>query len=131
MDALRLRWCAPFRTLRDGRVLRRIARGSLICRMQRFEEGNERSGLRRAQVFPVSRHIAAPLDHLADELVLREPNGNAIQGRASLPSGFTQRMAVAALFALEDKCASPLKRRCAAEEFIRHRISAPGVHVRT
>jgi hypothetical protein len=46
--------------------------------MQRFEKRNECRCFRRTQIVPICRHIAASLDDLADELVLREPYGNAV-----------------------------------------------------
>src|SRR5258707_6072941 len=48
-----------------------IARGSLSCRMQCFEKRDECCRFRRTQILSVCRHVAAALDHLADELVLR------------------------------------------------------------
>src|SRR6266446_10191130 len=82
-------------------IARCIARGSLPSRMQGFEKCDERRGLCRTQVLPVRRHVAASLDHLADELVLREPHGDAIERRPSLSAEFTERMAIAALLHLK------------------------------
>jgi hypothetical protein len=76
--------------------------------MERFEKCHECRCLRRTQVLAVGWHVAASLDHLADELVLRESRGNAVQSRPSLPSRLTEGMAIAALFNLKDECASPL-----------------------
>src|SRR5258707_882735 len=120
-----------FLALAKHDIARRIARGSLPSRMQGLKKGDERRGFRRTQVLPIRGHVAASLDHLADELVLRQPHSDAIQRRASLPAHLTQRMAVAALFDLKDECALTLHRGCAMEKSLRHRITAPGVHVRT
>src|SRR2546422_7815209 len=98
--------------------------------MQRLQKCDERSCFRWAQVLPIRRHVAASLDHLPDELVLREPYGNAVQRRTSLPAAFSKKMAVAALLHLKNERALPLKRSCAAQKSLRHRIAAPGVHVR-
>ena len=106
-------------------------RGGLARRMQGLEKGYERGGFRWTQILSVRRHIAAALNHLPDELVLREPHGNAVQSRPSLPTAFSKGMAVAALLDLKDQSALPLKRSCAMKKSIRHGITAPCVHVRT
>src|SRR5258706_4168717 len=118
-------------TLAEHHTARRIARGSLPGRMQSLEKCDERRGLCRTQVLPVRRHVAASLDHLADELVLREPHGDAIQRRASLPAQLPEGMAVAALLDLKNKCALPLQGRCGMKKTLRHRITAPSAHVLT
>src|SRR5580658_8160939 len=127
-----LRLCARafFLGVTKHHIARRVARWGLVWRMQRFEKCHERRCLRRTQVLSVRRHVSASLDDLADELVLREPRGNAVQSRTSLASRVAEGMAVAALLALKNQRALPLKRRCAAEESVRHRIAAPGIHVR-
>ena len=112
MGVLGLRGSVTLRTFRDGCIARRIAGWSLVWRMQRFEKCHECRCLRRTQVLAIGWHVAASLDHLANELVLREPHGNTVQRRPSLPSRLTEGMAIAALFNLKDKCASPLERRC-------------------
>src|SRR5580704_3569683 len=113
-----------------GFAKRRIMRRSLPSRMQGFEECDERRCFRWTQVFPERWHVAASLDHLANELVLREPDGNAVQSRASLAATLPEGVAVATLLGLKDERALPLKRG-AMQEFLRHGITAPGVHVRT
>src|ERR1700741_1688611 len=115
----------------EHHIARCIARGSLPSRMQGFEKRDKRRGLCRTQVLPVRRHVAASLDPLADELVLREPHGDAIQRRASLSPQLPEGMAVAALLDLKNKRALPLPGRCAMKKSLRHRITAPSVHVRT
>src|SRR5713226_3803461 len=122
---------AFFLGVTEHHIARCIARGSLPSRMQGLEKCDERRGLCRTQVLPVRRHVAASLDHLADELVLREPHGDAIQRRASLPAQLPEGMAVAALLDLKNKRALPFKRRCATQELRWHGITTPGVHVRT
>src|SRR5713101_2583532 len=122
---------AFFLGVTEHHIARCIARGSLPSRMQGFEKCDERRGLCRIQVLSVCRHVAASLDHLADELVLREPHGDAIQRRASLPAQLPEGMAVAALLDLENKRALPLQGRSAVKKSLRHRITAPSVHVRT
>src|ERR1700689_2503121 len=111
-DSLGLRRSVRVGSFRGSRIARGVARGSLVWRMERFEKCDQGSGLRRTQIFSVSRHIAAALNHLADELVLREPRGNAVEGRTTLASRIAERMAVAALLALKNKRALSLKSRC-------------------
>src|SRR5262249_5976619 len=109
---------------------RSIARGRLSRRTQRLEECDECGRLCRTQVFSISRHVAASLNDLPDELVLREPHRDGVKGRPPLPTAASKGTAVAALFALKDKRALPLKCSRAKEHSLRHWIPAPGVHVR-
>jgi hypothetical protein len=78
--------------------------------MQYLEKRDERGGFRWAQVFSVGWHVAPSLNHLADELVLREPHCNAVERWTSLPAKFTERMAIAALFDLKHESPFSLKR---------------------
>src|SRR5438034_176300 len=117
-------------SLLEHYLARSISRGSLSRQVQRLEKCDECGRLRWTQVFPIRRHVAASLNHLPDELVLREPHRNAVQGRASFPAGPSKGMAVAALFDLKNESALPLKRSCALEHPLRHGITAPSVHVR-
>ena len=112
-------------------IARGVAGGSLACGMECLEKRDKRRSFRRAQVFSVCRHVAASLNHLADELVLREPHGNAVERRPSLSAEFTERMAIAALFRLKDESSLSLKSRGAMQEPFRYRIAAPGAHMRT
>src|SRR5712692_1089167 len=98
--------------------------------MQSLEKCHKRGCLRRAQVLPIRRHVAASLDHLADELILREPHGNTIQRGTSLPTHLPKGVAVAALLDLKNECSLPFKGGCAMQKLLGHGIAAPGVHVR-
>src|SRR5260370_20920589 len=98
--------------------------------MQVFEKCDERYCLRRVQIFSVSRHVAASLDHLSDKLTCRQPHGDAVQRRTSLPANFPKRMAVAALLDLKHERTLPLKRARPVQIISRHWITAPSVHVR-
>src|SRR5262249_13198395 len=111
-------------------LARGIAGGSLSPRMPGLEKCDECCRLRRAQVFSISRHGAAAFKHLPDELVLREPHGDAVQGGASVPTGPSKGMAVATLFELKNERALPLERRRVKDHSLRHWITAPGAHVR-
>jgi hypothetical protein len=58
--------------------------------VQRFEKRDQGSRFRRTQILSVSRHVAASLDHLSDQLVLRKPQGNVVKRRASLSAEFAE-----------------------------------------
>src|SRR5262245_2935116 len=81
----------------------RLACRRLACRMERREKRDKRGGFRRTQVLAVCRHVAAPLNDLANELVLREAGGDAVETRAALAAGIAKGVTVAALLCLEDE----------------------------
>src|SRR5215831_12328201 len=115
-------------------LLEHYLAGSIACRslswwMQRLEKCDECGGFRRTQVFSISRHVAASLNDLPDELVVREPHSDGVQGGASEPTSPSKGMAVAALFELKNERALPLQRSRANEHALRHWITAPSVHV--
>ena len=64
-------------------------------------------------------------------MIFSEPDGNAVEGRASLPATFPNGMAVAALFGLKNERTLSLKRGCPMQNFFRYGIAALRVHVRT
>src|SRR6516162_4314446 len=66
------------RTRFDCERARRVPRRLLPDGMQRLEKCHERRGLRRAEIFSVGRHVSAPLDHLPDELVLRQSHSHRV-----------------------------------------------------
>src|SRR5215471_583403 len=107
-----------------------IARGCLSRWMQRLEKCDECGRLRRTQVFSISRHVAASLNDLPDELVMREPHGDGVQGGSSVPTGPSKSMAVATLFHLKNERTLPLQRRRVKDHLLRHWITAPGAHAR-
>src|SRR5260370_7017848 len=113
---------AFFLGVTEHHIARCITSWSLPCGMQGLKKRDERRGLCRTQVLPVRRHVAASLDHLADELVLREPHGDAIQRRASLPAQLPEGMAVAALLDLQYDAASPLTYPFTPPKYSRHRL---------
>jgi hypothetical protein len=75
----------------------------LSRRMQRLEERDQRSSLRRTQGFSVGGHVAAALNHLPDELILRELEGDTIERRPALSSDISQCVTVVALLGLKNK----------------------------
>src|SRR5207302_8829405 len=85
------------RSLRDQCALRSVACGSLPLRVKRLEERDESGRFRRAEVLPVRRHLAAALDDLPDQLILRQPDGDSVATGPALPAARVERMAVPAL----------------------------------
>ena len=88
-----------------------IAGRSLAWGVQSLEKRDKSSRLCGAQIFSICRHVAASLNHLADELVLREPHGNVVERWTSLSPELTERMAIAALLHLKYESPLSLKRR--------------------
>src|ERR1700678_682779 len=86
----------------------RITSRTLCCWVQGPEKGYERRGLCRTQVVSIGRHVATALNHLPNELVLRQPHGNAVQRWPSLSTRVAKRVAVAALLDLKHQRALPL-----------------------
>src|SRR5690348_14342986 len=82
---------------------------SLSSGMQSFEKGDQCSGFRWTQILSIGGHVSASLDHLSNQLILREPYGNTVERRTSLSAEFTERMAIAALLHLKDERALPLE----------------------
>ena len=78
--------------------------------MQRLKKRNQGCGFRRIQAVPVSRHVAAALQDLADQLILGETRRDGIQCRTSFAAFFAERVTVVALLALEDE--RPLTFEC-------------------
>src|SRR6266567_1396309 len=75
-------------------------------------------------------HVAAALNHLPDQLVVGESQRDTIQGWAPISAGTAERMAVTALLYLKYQRALTLQCGCAMHEPVRHRITAPRIHVR-
>src|SRR6266478_3898541 len=94
---------------------RGVARGLLCGRMERLEECDESRCLRRRQVLPIRRHIAVALDHLSDELILRQPHRHVIERWPALTAALAERMTIAALLRLENQSALPLQRSAALQ----------------
>src|SRR5713226_8717213 len=95
-----------------------------------LQERHECSRLRRAQVFSVGWHVAAALDHLTYELILRELHGYSIQFWSALSARAAQRVAVMALLRLKNQRSLPLQ-SCTTFQVLRwNRFAAPRVHHR-
>ena len=71
--------------------------------MQRFEKCDQGGRLRRTQILPIRRHVAASLDHLANELVLRQSHSNTVQSRTSLSATLTERNGSCGIASLEKR----------------------------
>src|SRR5260370_6846250 len=106
-------------------LARGILGGPLSSPMQGFEKRHQRRCLGWTQVIPVSRHVAATLQHLADELVLREARGHGIQRWTALAACPIERVAVATLFALEHNRSLAFEGRPALYEFLLYRLPPP------
>src|SRR5215472_18416906 len=78
-----------------------VAGGLLPGRMQGAEKRNQSRCLGWTQIISVSRHVAAALQHLANQLVLGKARGHGIQRWTALAAFSFERVAVATLFALE------------------------------
>src|SRR5262249_14178485 len=111
----------------EHRVARCIPRGGVPRGTQRREKCDERRRFRRTQVLAVRGHVAASLDHLTDELILRESQRDAVESRTSLAARFPKGVAVATLLDLKHERALPFDRGPAAQKPLRDRIGAPRV----
>src|SRR5713226_9197019 len=80
-------WCRTPELLRlvllRSRRSRRVVRWWFRYRMHRLQERDDRVDLRRSEVLAVGRHVAAALHDLAYDLVVGEPRGGVVQGRAA------------------------------------------------
>jgi hypothetical protein len=68
--------------------------------MQGLQERDKSRRLRGVQILSVSGHVAATLNHLPNQLILRQPRGNRVQSRAALSALIAQRVAVVTLLHL-------------------------------
>src|ERR1700722_11050226 len=99
--------------------------------MQSLEEGDERSSFRRAEIFSVCGHVPAALNHLTNQLIGGQADGDCVQRRPAFSALIIERMAVVALLQLEDQRALPFERRAILQKFGRYGNFTPGVHHRT
>src|SRR5882724_6124271 len=111
--------------------LRSVARWGLSRRMQRLHECHERGRLRSWQVLAVGRHVAAALNYLAYELVVRESYCDLIERRSALAAPLPERVTVVTLLGFEDQRPLALERRALCEQTFRNRLLTPGIHLRT
>ncbi len=107
---------------------RSVARRRQSGRVQRLEKRHQRGRLGGAQVLSVGGHVAATLNHLTYQLILRELNGDAIQFRPALSSRAAKSVAVMALLCLENERPLPLQRCAAFQVLVRNRFAAPRIH---
>src|ERR1700691_5206132 len=99
--------------------------------MQRLKKRDQRRGFRRTQILAVRGHIAAALDHLPNQLILRQTSGHGIQSRSALSALIVERVGVVALLELENESALSLERSPLIQKLGRDRDGAPRVHHRT
>ena len=98
--------------------------------MHRPEERDDRRHLGGAEVLPVGGHVAAALENLAHQLIVRQARRDVVQRGTALPALATERVTVPALLALQQQRALQLERRAVAHVLDRHRRGAPRLHVR-
>jgi hypothetical protein len=96
--------------------------------MKSLEEGDEGGGFWWAEIFAVRGHVAAALNDLANELVLREQESDLVESGSAFTAFIAERMAVVALLELKDERALTLERRAILQELLWNGIAAPGVH---
>src|SRR5580704_2030351 len=95
------RWRSGVGSERNG--TRGVACWRLTRGMQRLEERDESRRFRGAQILAVGRHVAATLDHLSNQLILRQAYSHGVQSRTALSALVAERMAVVALLHLENQ----------------------------
>src|SRR5215472_6329101 len=105
-----------------------IASWWLPSRMQRLQESHEGGRFRWAQILTVGRHVAAALDHLADQLTRRQSYRHSVERRSALASNPFEGMAVAALLRLKDERAPALQRAAFHKVLGGDGVAAPRVH---
>ena len=79
--------------------------------MQRPEVGHQCRHLGRVQVVTVRRHLAAPLEHLPDQLIPGQMHGDVVERGSSIASSPAEGMAVPTLLVLKHQGALELERR--------------------
>src|SRR5580704_2714968 len=79
-------------------------------RVQRFEKRHQRSCLGGTQIFSIRGHVAATLNHLTYQLILRELDGDSIQFRPALSTRSADSVAVVTLLGLENERSLALQR---------------------
>src|SRR6266702_8550109 len=98
--------------------------------MQRFKEGNQRRRLRWTEIFAIGGHVAAALQHLADQLIAGKSCRDGVQRRTPLAAFAAESVTIAALFGLKYDGALAFERGAACEQFGWDRRAAPCVHHR-
>src|ERR1700683_569498 len=122
------RWRCGVRFERDS--TRGVACRRLSCRMQRLKERDQSRRLRGAQILAVRGHVATTLDHLTNQLILRQPDSYGVERWSALSALIVERMAVVTLLHLKNKRTLPLESRAIVKKLGRNRNPAPCVHHR-
>src|SRR5262245_43908075 len=81
----------------------------LAGREERSEKRDQRGHLGRVQILAICGHLPATLQHLADQLVVREPGGHVVERRSALSALASQAVTVTALLALHEQRALQLQ----------------------
>src|SRR5579859_2822111 len=112
-------------------LLRRVPRRPLALGMQGSKKAHQRSHFCRRQIFSVSRHVSASLQHLADELVIGKPCRHVVQCGSALYTHPADHVAVPALLLLKHNLPLSAQRGGRMHIAGRNRVSAPRQHLRT
>src|SRR5262245_21692278 len=96
---------------------------------QRSHERDERVDFRGAEILAVSRHVAATLQNLTEELIARLTRRDAIERRPALSSFTAEAVAGPALLVLQHKGTLELERSPSLD--VPHRCGSgrPGLHL--
>src|SRR5262245_24478242 len=97
---------------------------------QRSHERDERVDFRGAEILAVSRHVAATLQNLTDELIARLARRDAVERRPALSAFTAEAVAGPALLVLQHQRALKLERTPALDVPARCGGRGPRLHLR-
>src|SRR5260370_20548391 len=112
------------------RRLCRVARRGFAMRMHRGNERNDRIDLRGTQVLAICRHISATLDNLPHDLAPGKACRSVVKCRSAQTACTSERMTIAALFALNQDRTLQLEWRATFYVIDRSQGPSPCVHRR-
>src|SRR6185437_1116953 len=98
--------------------------------MQRVEECDEGGDFGWRESGAVGGHVAATLNHLADDLIFGETHRDAIESGAALATEPAERVAIVALLHFEDERTLAFERGGGVNETVGNFVSGPRSHVR-
>src|SRR5579872_3098665 len=97
--------------------------------MQRVEECDEGGDFGWRESGAVGGHVAATLNHLADDLIFGETHRDAIESGAALATEPAERVAIVALLHFEDERTLAFERGGGVNETVGNFVGGPSVHV--
>src|SRR5579863_5961341 len=98
--------------------------------MQRLEKSDQRIRFCGIQILSVGRHISAPLDYLANQLIRCQPDCNRVEGRPALAAISAEGVTVMTLLRLENQSSLEFKRSAVFQVLRGNRLTAPCAHYR-